>query len=49
MPKLPPLPPEYRAIRDNPDLTDDAKIDAVNPLDDPSCAFEFRISEIIVK
>ena len=29
MPKLPPLPPEYRAIRDNPDLTEDAKIDAV--------------------
>ena len=29
MPKLPALPPEYRAIRDNPDLTDDAKIDAV--------------------
>ena len=29
MPKLPPLPPEYRTIRDNPDLTEDAKIDAV--------------------
>ena len=29
MPKLRPLPPEFRAIRDNPDLTEDAKIDAV--------------------
>jgi hypothetical protein len=29
MPKLPPLPPEFRAIRDNPDLTEDEKIDAV--------------------
>jgi hypothetical protein len=29
MPKLPPLPPEFRAIRDNPDLTEDEKIDAL--------------------
>jgi hypothetical protein len=29
MPKLPPLPPEFRAIRDNPDLTEEEKIDAV--------------------
>ena len=29
MPKLPPLPPEFRAIRDNPDLTEDEKIDAI--------------------
>jgi hypothetical protein len=29
MPKLPPLPSEFRAIRDNPDLTEDEKIDAV--------------------
>ena len=31
MPKLRPprLPPEFRAIRDNPDLTEDEKIDAV--------------------
>ena len=29
MPKLPPLPPEFRAIRDDPDLTEDEKIEAV--------------------
>jgi hypothetical protein len=29
MPKLPSRPPEFRAIRDNPDLTEDEKIDAV--------------------
>ena len=29
MPKLRPLPPEFRAIRDEPDLTEDEKIDAV--------------------
>jgi hypothetical protein len=29
MPKLPPLPPEFGAIRDDPDLTENEKIDAV--------------------
>ena len=29
MPKLPPLPPEFRTIRADPDLTKDEKIDTV--------------------